>query len=111
MILKIKLHRPEIVPWGFRLTGGAEFEAPLTVTKVISICSVVGFHTKKALFYLNRMKTLAAFRFFENLIISIQWIQNKPVLKRDSFEIPCCFFNLYNKHTSNNKLHSINRDL
>lgn len=35
MILRIKLQRSEIIPWGFRLTGGAEFEAPLTVTKVI----------------------------------------------------------------------------
>lgn len=34
MILNIKFNRFEKVPWGFRLTGGADLKKPLTITKV-----------------------------------------------------------------------------
>lgn len=34
MVLELKLSRDENVPWGFRLAGGADFDIPLTVTKV-----------------------------------------------------------------------------
>lgn len=37
MVLEIKLSRIENVPWGFRLAGGADFDIPLTVTKVIKM--------------------------------------------------------------------------
>lgn len=34
MVLDLKFTRFENVPWGFRLTGGNDFEQPLTVIKV-----------------------------------------------------------------------------
>lgn len=34
MVLDLKLSRDENVPWGFRLAGGADYDIPLTVTKV-----------------------------------------------------------------------------
>lgn len=34
MVLDFKLERTGNNPWGFRLTGGVEFEQPLTITKV-----------------------------------------------------------------------------
>lgn len=36
MVFDIKLLRTGLGPWGFRLTGGADFEQPLKVTKVLS---------------------------------------------------------------------------
>lgn len=35
MVLDLKLSRIENIPWGFRLAGGADYDIPLTVTKVI----------------------------------------------------------------------------
>lgn len=37
MVLDLKFSRFEDAPWGFRLTGGADFEMPLTVIKVYII--------------------------------------------------------------------------
>lgn len=34
MVVELKLSRDENVPWGFRLAGGADYDIPLTVTKV-----------------------------------------------------------------------------
>lgn len=34
MVLDLKFTRFEDAPWGFRLTGGSDFELPLTVVKV-----------------------------------------------------------------------------
>lgn len=34
MVVDVKLCRFQDVPWGFRLTGGADFDVPLTVVKV-----------------------------------------------------------------------------
>lgn len=34
MVLDLKFARLENIPWGFRLTGGNDFELPLTVIKV-----------------------------------------------------------------------------
>lgn len=34
MVLDLKFSRFEEAPWGFRLTGGSDFEMPLTVVKV-----------------------------------------------------------------------------
>lgn len=36
MVLDLKFTRFENTPWGFRLTGGNDFELPLTVIKVSS---------------------------------------------------------------------------
>lgn len=36
MVLDLKFTRFESTPWGFRLTGGNDFELPLTVIKVSS---------------------------------------------------------------------------
>lgn len=35
MVIDVKLTRDESTSWGFRLAGGADFDAPLMVTKVI----------------------------------------------------------------------------
>lgn len=37
MVFDIKFSRFEEAPWGFRLTGGSDFEVPLTVVKVREI--------------------------------------------------------------------------
>ena len=37
MVLELKFTRFEDQPWGFRLTGGSDFEVPLTVIKVKSL--------------------------------------------------------------------------
>lgn len=34
MVLDLKFFRYENTPWGFRLSGGSDFEYPLTVIKV-----------------------------------------------------------------------------
>lgn len=41
MVLDLKLSRIENVPWGFRLAGGADYDIPLTVTKVIDFFRAV----------------------------------------------------------------------
>lgn len=44
MVLDLKLSRIENIPWGFRLAGGADYDIPLTVTKVIKFfCAVLVF--------------------------------------------------------------------
>lgn len=48
MVLDIKFARFENTPWGFRLTGGNDFELPLTVIKVSSCgCGYIQLNTKR----------------------------------------------------------------
>lgn len=42
MVVDVKLSRNEPISWGFRLAGGADFDTPLTVTKVMNNISIVG---------------------------------------------------------------------
>lgn len=41
-MLDLKLCRDDNVPWGFRLAGGADYDIPLTVTKVYDTIKING---------------------------------------------------------------------
>lgn len=34
MAIELKFHKTDNTPWGFRLTGGADYDVPITVLKV-----------------------------------------------------------------------------